>query len=213
MSKLEVHQDQTANSTISIIVLVLGLVCGLILGLCIGLFIFRRRSRKEKEEEPSVFFSNPYYGDVRAPLNPPPTSDDFIDSTCCAGSTSYSQAPTPVKRPLCGPPLPKRGENIYNPNPTLKSQAADSYNDITAQKLLYAAGGSNPPEEGAVGNVYDEADLVDHHYDYSTGENFYETVDNVRLAIHQNALNEQQEEEERYVPFQFDSPAPEEEKN
>lgn len=176
------------------------------------------RNKKDKEEEPTVFFSNPYYADVRAPLNPPrpPPVDYDNDDSCCAGGVSISQASTPVKRPLNGPPIPQRAENVYHPSPTLAASsgsttlaAGNYYDEITAQKLLYTSGGSNQGArvEGAVGGIREDRDLVDHHYDYTTGENFYESVDNVRLAIVQNELNEQQE---RYVPFQFDSPEPSE---
>jgi hypothetical protein len=88
-------------------------------------------------------------------------------------------------------------------------QASNHYDELTAQKLLY---GTRPrAEEGGEGEgglSEEERELVDNHYDAITGENFYETVDNVRLAIQQNALNERQEEEEeeRYVPFKLDGP-------
>ena len=197
------------------------------------------RNRKDKEEAPTVFFSNPYYADVRAPLNPPPPPaadydvGDNEDGSWCAGGVSVSQASTPVKRPLHAPPVPHRApHNFYTPPPALAAlggsplvAVANDYDEITAQKLLYAAGGggggrggpssrgtSHEEEEGGAvggggGGVYEDADLVDHHYDYTTGENHYESVENVRLAMEQNARNEQQEEE-RYVPFQFDSPDP-----
>lgn len=163
-----------------------------------------------------MFFSNPYYADVRMPLNPtqsPPT-DDEGDNNCCMGGTSISQASTPVKRPLHVTPVPPRAGNVYHPTPTLAPSRGSTlaggnhYDEITAQKLLYMAGGpyQDGQEDGAVGGVREDVDLIDHHYDYTTGENFYESMDNVRLAIVQNELNEQQEE--RYVPFQFDSPEP-----
>ena len=43
----------------------------------------------------------------------------------------------------------------------------------------------------------EESALKDHHYDNTTGENHYESMENLRLAMEQNEQNEQQEG--RYV--------------
>ncbi|XP_076451774.1 uncharacterized protein LOC143287566 [Babylonia areolata] len=215
MSKLE-HGSNSGHDTVSIVGLVLGLLLGVLLGLCLGVFFFRRRHRKEKEEAPNVYFHNPFYADLRAPLTSSPSVDEGRIG-CCPGGLSVSQAPTPVKRPVRAPPVPKKDYDI--PLPIRDSTDESQIDDITAQKLLYAAKcGKANQVEGAVGGgeLYeryvepryvespeDDEGLVDQHFDQTTGENYYESMENVRLAIRQNALNEQQEE--RYIPFQFDA--------
>lgn len=191
----------------SVVGLILGLVCGICLGLCLGVFVFRRRHQKKTEELPTVVFANPYYAETVRPLARRPYHCDSAD--CCFGASAGAPS-TPVKETLRVDL--NRQENLYNDDPTQAAEdllpktlahgGIDPHGEMQHSVLFHSLG-QRAEEQGAYGG--EDATLWDNHYDYTTGENFYESVENVRSAIEQNIQNQQYEDTERYVPFRLDS--------
>lgn len=188
----------------SLVGLVMGVLFGLCVGLCLAIFFFAHKKKKQKEELPTVVFANPYYGECGMPLNVAAADVDAEGDECCFGAAGGTATMTTTKEQLGYLPQASTAHHFVKVPPSsarkghhlalLKTEVCrhgdgqPSYNrDLTSQdRELYGR----------------EVDgLIDNHYDYTTGENYYESLDNLRQTMEQNLQNEHLEDDQRYVPF------------
>lgn len=74
------NTQKSSFGTESIVFLIVGLLLGLSAGFCLLFFILFRRRRKEKrEEDPSVSYTNPYYGEITAKVKVVSSEDKSPD--------------------------------------------------------------------------------------------------------------------------------------
>lgn len=155
----------------------------------------------------TVIFHNPCYADVNSSHRVSLNDGRYYNDGSAVMTTGK-----PIKQPFI--PTKRCVQNFYGSPPTLSKCRVTLSNKLKVRNLDHTDYDEAESEDiinakedqfmllkeqrALEGN---ETEIIDNHYDTTTGEHFYESVANLHLAMEQNYQNHRQAKEEYYAPF------------